>query len=156
MTQQTVLRFAIQAVRLVFLPFPLSFFLSLSALEFADYLQNPERSQVAAAEPGEVIGEIIMIIHTAFLQVVVGVPSLLVLDRASRGLRRYLATGTVIALILSFLLAVLLQAPQFGETFGWMFPRVLLFLAPPLLISYLLAFYLRKIREIAGGEPRNA
>lgn len=61
-----------------------------------------------------------------------------------------------ITLIFSFLLTTLHQAPQFGETFGWMLPRVLLFLAPPLLMSYLLAFICRryvKLLEVNRATP---
>jgi hypothetical protein len=76
-------------------------------------------------------------------QVVVGLPSLLALDRFRSGVRGYLATGGGIALVLSYLIGPMF-AEDFGESRGrtvcWSLP----FLGPPIVMSYLLAFVLRK------------
>ena len=150
MSQRHLLRFAIEIIRLVLLPFPLSLFLSMSALQISDHLLRPDRSNIVPGEAGEYIGGVLLIVSAVALQVVVGMPSLLALDYARSGARGYLATATTSALILSLLLATMLQAPQFGETLRWMFSRILLFLGIPLVLSYLLAFYLRRRREPVG------
>ena len=147
MSHRTLLRSAIQSLRVILLPFPVAVFLAMAALEIADHLLRPDRSNITSGDPGETIGGYLLIGLTVFLQLAAGMPSLLMLDSKGSGLRGYLTVATAIALSLSLLFAEMLHAPQVGETLGWMFFRVLLFLGVPLVLSYLLALYLRRVRD---------
>ena len=147
MTLRSLLRFAIQVIRLTLLPFPAAFFISMLALQVTDQILHPDRTHFESGEPGEEIGGFILYAFAAMLQIIVGVPSLLALDSANGGIRRYLATVVTIAVILSLLVAGMFHSPQLGETFGWMSTRVLIFLGVPLVYCYLLALYLRMRRD---------
>ena len=80
-----------------------------------------------------------MVLLTLLLQALWGIPTLLWLEREHRPLRSYAAVGFATASALSFVFALMLRAPQFGETLLWMLPRTLLFFGAPLVLGYLLA-----------------
>jgi hypothetical protein len=144
MTPRSISQFAIQGTRLFLLPFPVSYYLSMLSLEVTDHILRPDRSNITSGDAGENVGGLILVILVAILQITVGVPSLLVLDSVRGGARPYFATAMTASLILSLLSAVMLRAPQLGETFEWMFFWAFCFLGPPIIISYLLAYYLRR------------
>jgi hypothetical protein len=136
-------RFLIQFVRWVSLPFPFAILLSIMLLEAADRILRPDRSNISSGDPGEYIGGILLVVLVVVFQALIGLPSLILLDRCKRGLGGFLAIASIMSLLLSAMLASALHAPQFGESFGWMFSRVLAFVAPPFLLSFLLAYILR-------------
>jgi hypothetical protein len=143
---KTLIRFAIQGLRLLICPFPISVFMAMTIIGIMDYIRWPERAN-AIPEPGEEMGEVILIILTVFMQFFVGMPSLLALDYMKRGFRTYLLAGTVIAVFISFVLAINLYAPEFGESLVDMFFYVFAFFGVPLIFSYLLAFFLKRLAK---------
>jgi len=142
-------RLVIQGVRLLFLPFPFAIFLGMSGLELMDNIQHPERL-LRPPEPGETIGGALIPIFAFLLQVIIGWTSLRILAVKRGGIRGYLGTGAAVALVLSILLTSGVIQPQFGETFGRLFPFVLLFLGAPIFLGYVLALLLdRACRQLA-------
>lgn len=141
------LRHRLQGVRLMLLPFPLAIFLIMSAMHITELLLRPDHSNIESDDADIVIGRFVGFLLVAFLQLLVGIPSLLVLDTTRSGVRGYLVTAAVIALLLSLSWAAFLQAQTSSETLGWLFPRVLFFIGPPLVLSYLLAFSLRRAQD---------
>jgi hypothetical protein len=145
-----LLRLVIQVVRVLFLPFPFAVFLGMSGLELMDHIVYPERVNSGVHEPGEVIGGVVIVFFAFLLQVVIGWPSLRILAVKRGETRGYLGTGGGVALVLSVLFTSGMVRPQFGETFGWLFPFVLLFLGVPIFLGYALNLLLgRACRQLA-------
>jgi len=144
MRRDPVYYFIVQSVRLLLLPFPLTVFVCASEMAILKVYGPWNWDQY-------VVGVISGMACSEAPQVVVGLPSLLALDRFRSGARGYLATGGGIALVVSFLLGWIF-AEDFGESRGRMVCWSLLFVGPPIVMSYLLAFVLRKrMEESAQG-----
>ena len=144
MSPSSPIRYVIRAARLLLLPFPAAYFLGSFALEIADHLLRPDCNRIVSEEPGELIGGILLLVVVAKFQILLGIPSLLILDAKACRLRGYTVTALAIAIIGSFAFSLMLSAPELGETLGWMFPRVFVVLGFPVVLSYLLAFGLRR------------
>jgi hypothetical protein len=144
MSLRSPIRYVIRATRLALLPFPAAYFLGTSVLVIADHVMQPDRNRVESGDAGEFIGGILLLLVVAKFQVFLGVPSLLILDAKACGLRGYTITALVIAIVGSFAFSMMLRSPELGETLGWMFPRVFAVLGVPVVLSYLLAFGLRR------------
>lgn len=110
----------------------------------ADHVMRPDRNRVESGDAGEYIGGILLLLVVAKFQIFLGVPSLLILDAKACRLRGYTITAFVIATVISLAFSMMLRAPELGETLGWMFPRVFAILGVPVVLSYLLAFSLRR------------
>ncbi len=134
----------VQPVRLLLLPFPAAILLGSTALVITDHIMRPDRAGIDdSIDAGSFVGFIVISILVGSLQLFLGAPSLLVLDAKKRGKRGYLVTGALMAVALSFVLSKVLVVPKFGETMGWMYPRVFAFLGIPVILGYWLAFRLR-------------
>ena len=144
MSPRSPIRYVIRATRLVLLPFPVAYFLGSFALEIADHLLRPDRNGIVSDEPGEFIGGILLLVVVAKFQILLGIPSLLILDAKACRLRGYSITAFAIAVVISLALSTMLRSDELGETLGWMFPRVFAFLGVPVVLSYLGAFGLRR------------
>lgn len=105
---------------------------------------RPDRNRVESGDAGECIGGILLLLVVAKFQIFLGAPSLLILDAKACGLRGYSITAFVTAIVVSFAFSMMLRSTELGETLGWMFPRVFAILGVPLVLSYLLAFGLRR------------
>ncbi len=138
------MRLVIRAIRLLLLPFPAAYFLGTSVLVIADHVMRPDRNQVESGDAGESIGGILLLLVVAKFQIFLGAPSLLILDAKACRLRGYSITAFVIAIVISLAFSMMLRSPELGETLGWMFPRVFAILGVPVVLSYLLAFGLRR------------
>ena len=103
-----------------------------------------DRNGFESGDAGEHIGGILLLLVVAKFQIFLGAPSLLVLDAKACRLRGYSITALVIATVISLAFSMMLRAPELGETLGWMFPRVFAILGIPVVLSYLLAFSLRR------------
>jgi hypothetical protein len=130
------------AVRRTFLPFPFAVALSFSLIELVDHISRPDRTRIeptAGAPAVDAIGTCVFVVLTVLLQALWGVPTLLWLERERRRLRTYAAVGAGSAILLSLGFALMLRAPQFGETLSWMLSRTLLLFGAPVVLGYLLA-----------------
>lgn len=105
---------------------------------------RPDRNRVELGDAGEYIGGILLLLVVAKFQIFLGAPSLLILDAKACRLRGYSITAFVIAIVISLAFSMMLRSPELGETLGWMFPRVFAILGLPVVLSYLLAFGLRR------------
>lgn len=130
-------------IRFVVFPFPFAVALFLSLLVIADHLFRPDRSRIEAGGPEEAPGTVAIVLLVLLFQVVWGIPSLLWLKAERAGFRGHAIVGALSSLLLCVGSALMLQAPQFGETFSWMLLHALLFFGIPLFLSYLLAHSLR-------------
>lgn len=118
----------------------------MTILKIITYIRWPERAN-AMPEPEEEIGQAFMDLLTVFMQFFVGMPSLLALDYMKRGFRTYLLAGIAIAVSISFILAINLYAPQFGETIIGMFLYIFSVFGIPMILSYVLAFFLKRLAK---------
>jgi hypothetical protein len=133
------IRNAARAARLLFVPFPLAMAISWVLVETADHLLRPDRSNIVSGEPGEYLGGALLIMFCFVLQLVLGGPLLLILDSLRARTRTIIFTGVALAIGCSSFFALVFQAPQFGETFLFLFPLVFGFFGLPLIGSYALA-----------------
>ena len=141
----------IQIVRKLLLPFPFAIALSILLLETTDQILRPDRINTSSGDSGEQIGGVLLVVLVVMLQALIGLPSLFLLDRCKLGLGGFITVASIMSTLLCVMLAYALHAPQFGESFGWMLPRVAAFVAPPLLLSFSLAYILRP-RIIQNAE----
>ncbi len=132
-------RIAGKAARLLFIPFPIATVACFVLVSVLDYMLRPDRSDIVSGEPGEMLGGILIFVAVGGLQAVIGIPSLLILDSKHAKINAFLAIGTVLALGFSSFLALMLRAPQFGETFLWMFSWIFCLFGLPLIGCYCLA-----------------
>jgi hypothetical protein len=130
-------------LRFILLPFPLTLLLSAALLSGVDHLAHPDRSHIVHDGPGEAIGGLAIFIAMIGTQILMGIPSLIVLDSIQGRWKAYAITGSTMAVLLSFMMGAVLHAPQFGETLAWMFSMVFLFFGIPLIVSYLAAFAIK-------------
>ena len=136
-----------QLVRLLVLPFPVAVLLGSTALVITDHIMRPDRTGIDdSIDAGSFVGFIVISTIVVLLQVLLGVPSLLFLDARKSRKGGYLVTAILIAIVLAFAISKVLLAPQFGETMGWMYPRVFAFLGVPLVFCYWLALRVRTTR----------
>ncbi len=136
-----------QLVRLLVLPFPVAVLLGSTALVITDHIMRPDRTGIDdSIDAGSFVGFIVISTIVVLLQVLLGVPSLLILDARKSRKGGYLVTAILIAIVLAFAISKVLLAPQFGETMGWMYPRVFAFLGVPLVFCYWLALRVRTTR----------
>lgn len=144
MSPGSPISYVIRATRLLLLPFPAAYFLGASVLVIAEHVMRPDRNRFESGDAGEYIGGILLLLVVAKFQIFLGAPSLLILDAKACRLRGYTITALVIAIVGSFAFSMMLRSPDLGETLGWMFPRVFAVLGVPLVLSYMVAFGLRR------------
>ncbi|RYD45934.1 MAG: hypothetical protein EOP85_08410 [Verrucomicrobiaceae bacterium] len=132
-----------QSVRFLFFPFPFAIQVCFWMLSCVDTYNGVGHNPAMRAEPGEMIGGVLVTAMTVIFQLAVGIPSLRVLDRREGNSWTFLKAGAGIALLFSLMLAFVLHSPEAGESYGWMLLMVLIFFGLPLLAGYWIAGRLR-------------
>ena len=139
-------------MRLLLFPFPWAVALGSALLVIVDHVIRPDRSRIEDGGLAGTPGTCVIAVIALLLQLVWGVPTLLWLENVRCRVGGYAVVGIVSGVGLSLGLALILQAPQFGETFWRIIPFVLLFIGAPLVLSYLFAYSLQPDKRRTAGR----
>jgi hypothetical protein len=148
------MKIILRLVRLGVLPFPFAFVICMLLLNhvFPDS-RNAASGPPVGTEAGEIIGEIVIICIAFALQLIWGMPSLIILQARKCGFLSYIVGGVTTSIITSIAIAYLLQAPKIGESAGIIFCYVYLYWGIPVCLGYILAWGTKERKDITLQRP---